>query len=163
MKRKRSASKSSRFTTKRPGGRRLRLCGDTVGQSLAEFALAAPVLLLLFVGMVEFARGWMVKQVITNVAREGARLAVLPGSNQGQVQARVDSLLTAAGISTSAASVSLNLCSGIGCAGTTDEVRIEVPYQFALLGPVMSAVCQSGCGSGLGTVTLSSTSRMRNE
>jgi len=131
------------------------------GQSLAEFALAVPMLLLLVIGMVEFARGWMVKQVITNVAREGARLAVLPTSTQADVAARVDSLLTEAGINPANASVTLSVCDGPGCQGQADEVRVQVPYQFALIGPALNLVCGGSCP--LGTVNLSSTSRMRNE
>ena len=131
------------------------------GQSLAEFALTVPMLLLLIIGMVEFARGWMVKQVITNVAREGARLAVLPTSTQAQVAARVDSLLTDAGINPANASVTLTVCDGAGCTGQAEVVRVQVPYQFALVGPVLNLVCGGSCP--LGTVNLTSTSRMRNE
>ncbi len=139
-----------------------RLRRESRAQSLAEFAIVVPMLLMLLIGMVEFARGWMVRQVITNVAREGARLAILPNSNQSQVQARIDSLLTVGGINPASASVTLNLCSGPNCTGTADEVQIAVPYQFTLLGPVISFVCQGSCGS-LGSVTLRTTSRMRNE
>ena len=60
-------------------GRTTRLRGNS-GQSLAEFAITVPMILLLVIGMVEFARGWMVRQVIVNVAREGARLAGIPSS-----------------------------------------------------------------------------------
>jgi Flp pilus assembly protein TadG len=130
------------------------------GQSLAEFAIAVPMLLLLFVGMVEFARGWMVRQVIVNVAREGARLAVLPSSTQATVAARVDSLLTVSGINPASASVSINTCDGTACAGQPDIVQISVPYQFALIGPVLNYVCSS---CSLGTVNLTSTSEMRSE
>lgn len=119
------------------------------------------MLLLLFIGMVEFARGWMVKQVITNVAREGARFAVLPTSTQAGVAARVDSLLMQAGIDPASASVTLSVCDGTGCQGQPDEVRVQVPYQFALVGPALNLVCGGSCP--LGTVNLSSTSRMRNE
>lgn len=137
-----------------------RLKGSS-GQSLAEFAIAVPMLLLLFIGMVEFARGWMVRQVIVNVAREGARLAVVPTSTQATVAARVDSLLTAGGINPANASVTINTCDGTACAGQPDVVQISVPYQFALVGPVLNFVCGSGCS--LGTVNLTSTSRMRSE
>lgn len=131
------------------------------GQSLAEFALVVPMLLLLVIGMVEFARGWMVKQVITNVAREGARLAVLPSSTQAQVAARIDSLLTDSGINPGNASVTLSVCDGTGCTGQPDVVQVQVPYQFTLVAPVLSLVCGGSCP--LGTVNLTSTSRMRNE
>jgi Flp pilus assembly protein TadG len=119
------------------------------------------MLLLLIIGMVEFARGWMVKQVITNVAREGARLAVLPSSTQAQVAARVDSLLADAGINPSNANVALTVCDGTGCTGQADVVQVQVPYQFALVAPVLNLVCGGSCP--LGTVNLTSTSRMRNE
>ena len=143
------------------GGNRRRGLRGSSGQSLAEFALAVPMLLLLVIGMVEFARGWMVKQVITNVAREGARLAVLPTSTQAGVAARVDSLLSEAGINPANATVTLSVCDGTGCQGQPDEVRVQVPYQFALIGPALTLVCGGSCP--LGTVNLSSTSRMRNE
>jgi hypothetical protein len=47
------------------------------GQALVEFALVLPVLLLLIVGMLEFARAWNLHQSMTDAVREGARRAVL--------------------------------------------------------------------------------------
>jgi len=141
-------------------GRTTRLRGNS-GQSLAEFAITVPMILLLVIGMVEFARGWMVRQVIVNVAREGARLAVIPTSTNATVSARVDSLLTVSGINPANASITVTTCDGTGCAGQPDVVQITVPYQFALVGPVLNYVCGSSCS--LGTVNLTSTSRMRSE
>ncbi len=144
-------------------GRARRFMRRDSGQSLAEFALVVPVLLFLLVGIIEFSRGWMVQQVITNVAREGARLAVIPSSTAQQVQSRIDSLLSQAGIAPTAAHVSLNLCNGFGCAGTPDVVSINIPYQLSLLRPIAGLVCGGGaCGSG-GAITLRAVSRMRNE
>jgi len=131
------------------------------GQSLAEFAIAVPMLLLVVIGMVEFARAWMVRQVIVNVAREGARLAVVPTSTQATVAARVDSLLTVSGINPANASITINTCDGTACAGQPDVVQISVPYQFALVGPALNFVCGGSCS--LGTVNLNTTSRMRSE
>lgn len=131
------------------------------GQSLVEMAIVLPVLLLLVIGMVEFARAWMFQQLITNIAREGARLAVLPTSDQAMVQARVDQLLTAASINPASATVNLTVCSGIGCTGQPNIVQIQVPYNFTLVGPIANLVC-GGCGA-LSSITLSSSSEMRNE
>ncbi len=39
-----------------------------------EFAVVAPVFLLLVFGMIEYGRMVMVQQVITNASREGARV-----------------------------------------------------------------------------------------
>jgi Flp pilus assembly protein TadG len=131
------------------------------GQSLVEMAIVLPVLLLLVIGMVEFARAWMFQQVITNIAREGARLAVIPTSDQAMVQAKVDQLLTAASINPASATVNLTICSGPACTGEPDVVQVQGPYAFTLVGPIANFVC-GGCGA-LSSITLSSTSTMRNE
>ncbi len=47
------------------------------GQAMVEFALVLPVVLLLVVGMLEFARAWNLHQSMTDAVREGARRAVL--------------------------------------------------------------------------------------
>ena len=48
------------------------------GAALLEAAITIPMLLLISVGIFEFGRAWQTWQVLTNAAREGARLAVLP-------------------------------------------------------------------------------------
>ena len=48
-----------------------------------------PILLLVFGGIVDFGLLLQRQQVVTNAAREGARLAVLPGYTSTDVQARV--------------------------------------------------------------------------
>jgi len=47
------------------------------GQALVEFALVAPILILLVVGVFEFARAWQAYQSLTDAAREVARNAVV--------------------------------------------------------------------------------------
>ena len=59
------------------------------GAELVEFALVLPILLLVFGGIVDFGLLLQRQQVITNAAREGARLAVLPGYCSGDVEERV--------------------------------------------------------------------------
>lgn len=50
------------------------------GQGLVEFALVVPVLLLLILGIVDFARGIFIYSVVQDAAREGARYAIVHGS-----------------------------------------------------------------------------------
>ena len=45
------------------------------GQSLLEFALALPVLLILFLGLIEVALALRAQLVLTNANREAARYA----------------------------------------------------------------------------------------
>lgn len=58
-------------------GKILKLRRSTDGQSLVEFALVLPILMLLILGMIEF--GWILngKITLTSAAREGARVAVV--------------------------------------------------------------------------------------
>ena len=49
--------------------------------SLIEFALVFPMLLLVMLGIIDFGRLFQRYEVLTNAAREGTRVAVLPGYN----------------------------------------------------------------------------------
>ena len=59
------------------------------GAELIEFALVLPMLLLVVLGIAEFGFMFQRYEVITNAAREGARIAVLPGYSTADVQNRV--------------------------------------------------------------------------
>jgi Flp pilus assembly protein TadG len=65
-----------------------RFCDDQAAQ-LVEFALVLPMLLLLILGIAEFGFIFQQYEVVTNAAREGARMAVLPGYTDADVDARV--------------------------------------------------------------------------
>jgi Flp pilus assembly protein TadG len=67
------------------------------GAELIEFALVLPLLLLVVLGIAEFGFIFMRYEVVTNAAREGARMAVLPGYQTADVQARVIAYTNAGG------------------------------------------------------------------
>jgi len=54
-----------------------RLARDERGGAMVEFALVAPILFLVMLGIFEFGRAWHVYHTITDAAREGARKAVI--------------------------------------------------------------------------------------
>jgi Flp pilus assembly protein TadG len=66
------------MTGRRPDRRRSR------GQALAEFAIVAPVFFLLIFAILDFGRYVYYVQVLNNAAREGARYAIVHGSNSFQ-------------------------------------------------------------------------------
>jgi Flp pilus assembly protein TadG len=70
-----------------------RFCGDDAAQ-LVEFALVLPMLLLVVLGIAEFGFIFQRYEVVTNAAREGARMAVLPGYVDADVIARVRTYVT---------------------------------------------------------------------
>ena len=57
--------------------RRWGIPSATEGAQLLEFALAMPLLVVLLVGISDFATAYNLKQKLTNAAREGARIAAI--------------------------------------------------------------------------------------
>jgi Flp pilus assembly protein TadG len=78
-----------------PRRRRLR-CRK--GAAVVEFAVVAPVLFLLLLGMIECGRMIMVQQSLTTAVREGARIAVSEGNNAAAAIDAVQSFLGGTGI-----------------------------------------------------------------
>lgn len=132
------------------------------GQSLVEMAIVLPVLLALIVGIFEFSRAWNVYQVITNAAREGARVGILPNKVESDVRNSIDTYLTQAALESSVASVSVT--GADQGTGTPTTVQIQYPYEFAFLGPVVGMLGDGGGPAAPpGSITLSTTVIMRNE
>src|SRR5262245_33802491 len=71
------------------------------GAELIEFALTLPLLLLLVLGIIEFGFLFQEYEVVTNAAREGARIAsMIPsaGYTTDHAKTRVTNYLTAGGL-----------------------------------------------------------------
>jgi len=121
---------------------RARFRRSDAGQSLVEFALVMPIVLLMLVGIMEFGRAWNVQQVITDAAREGARQAVLANSGvtQASVVATINAALARAAIDPTTAQITLS-GTAPGIAGATDSlltVDVQTPYQFRFLGALIN-------------------------
>lgn len=67
------------------------------GQSLVEFSLVLPMFLLLLIGIAEFGRAWMTRNILTGAAREAVRIAAVQGS-PASATARANTILSSAGI-----------------------------------------------------------------
>jgi Flp pilus assembly protein TadG len=135
------------------------------GTALLETALTLPLLLLVAVGIFEFGRAYQTWQVLTNAAREGARIAVLPNYVAGSAEARVTAYMQAGQLSNAAtATVIVNpaatISIGTGTA-TASLVTVNYPFQFMVLQPIASLI--SG-GPKLGApFTMVASAEMRNE
>ena len=64
------------------------------GSELIEFALVFPLLLMVVLAIADFGFLFQRYEVLTNAAREGARVAVLPGYTTADIQVRVTSYRT---------------------------------------------------------------------
>jgi uncharacterized protein (UPF0333 family) len=72
---------------------------DKKGQSVIEFALVLPILLLVLFGITEFGRAIMVTNVLNTASREGARLAAVSAVGDSlAVRSRVVEVLDAANV-----------------------------------------------------------------
>ncbi len=68
------------------------------GAVTVEFALAAPILFVLFFAAFEFARVNMVRHTMDIAAYEGARRGILPGATAEQVRNRTATVLDTTGV-----------------------------------------------------------------
>lgn len=137
------------------------------GAELVEFALILPLLLAMLAGIVDFGRMFQRLEVTTNAAREGARLASLPGYSQTDVQNRVRAYMdqgiqAGAGARTTVARTLVNITPGGGGAAF-QAAQVVVNYQdsYLILGPIVTLI--GGNAATFSTVTLSATSTMRME
>lgn len=140
---------------------RVRLRSE-LGAELIETALTLPLILLVVIGIIEF--GWVFQkyEVVTNAAREGARVLVLPAFAADDAVARVEQYLTAAGldpdlatIPTPGAPVQTDL--GGTCIWTV-TVSVSYPHEAPFLAGIGSYF-----GSSFGTFALNASSTMRTE
>ena len=123
------------------------------GQSLVEFALIVPILVLLVMGIVEFGRIFMAQQAITNASREGARTGVLPTSSTSDVESTVNTYMTNAGLT----GTSSMTCTNVGpTTPSGSATSVTVSYSLEIL----TGTIVPGLGS---SVNISHTTVMRHE
>jgi Flp pilus assembly protein TadG len=132
------------------------------GAALLEAAITVPIILLIAVGIFEFGRAYQTWQVLTNAAREGARLAVINGSTDADVVTRVRNYMSAGQLENAAtATVTVNRGVALTGADTASQITINYPFQFMVLNPVVRLVTPSSTTGA--PITMQSTSLMRNE
>jgi Flp pilus assembly protein TadG len=135
------------------------------GSVLLEMALTLPLMLLVSAGIFEFGRAYQTWQVVTNAAREGARIAVLPGVSDTSVTNRVRTYMSDGQLeNSSTAVVTINRSDAIAMgAGTASASRVTIgyPFTFVVLQPIarlMSPTSTTGA-----PLTMTTSALMRNE
>ncbi len=83
---------------------------DRRGQSLVEFALAFPILLLMLVGIVDLGRGFRTYALLTNAAREGAQYGTFQPADTAGIRTKVTNALAGTGINIAIANACPNIC-----------------------------------------------------
>ena len=136
------------------------------GAALIEVALTLPLLLLVSVGIFEFGRAYQTWQVLTNAAREGARIAVLPDSTDDAVEDRARAYMESGQLpefDTADIDVThdTDIDTGGGTMSTASQVTINYPFSFVVLQPVARLIVP---GTSLGSpIIMAASAMMRNE
>lgn len=135
------------------------------GAALLEAAITVPIILLICVGIFEFGRAYQTQQVLVNASREGARIAVIEGTSNEAIIARVTDYLKGGGIvndkNKDAIKVLVNR--SVAFSGTTaSTVEVDFPFEFIVLNPVVRLIAPSDDKLGK-SFTMKATTLMRNE
>jgi Flp pilus assembly protein TadG len=129
------------------------------GAELIEFAIVTPLLLLLLAGIFDFGMMFRTFEAVTNAAREGARVGVLPGYSPEDVEDRVDAYMAVSGLTGDYTVTvdSVPITTGAGSFNAR-SVTVNYTYQFAVLGTIGAAF-----GGNFTTIPLRAVSVMRTE
>ena len=133
------------------------------GAAQLEAAITVPIILLISVGIFEFGRAYQTWQVLTNAAREGARMAVISGTTDADITTRVRNYMQAGQLSNyGTATVTIQRGIALTGADTASSIQIDYPFQFMVLNPVVRLVAPSDTRTGA-PITMRSSALMRNE
>jgi Flp pilus assembly protein TadG len=129
------------------------------GAELIEFALILPALLVVLAGILDM--GFLFKdwEVVTNAAREGARVAALPGWAQSDVESRINQYLSGGGLQGVATTTITPVTITAGTRTMTGiKVTVAYPHTYMILGPVIQMIQGS-----VSDITLKAAATMRTE
>ena len=133
------------------------------GAALLETAITIPLILLVSVSIFEFGRAYQTWQVLTNAAREGARVAVISGTTDEQINTAVRNYMSGGALpNAGTAAIAINRNVAFGGANTASTITVSYPFQFMVLNPVVRLV-RAGSTTGQGTTTMTAAATMRNE
>jgi Flp pilus assembly protein TadG len=142
--------------------RRLR---DDRGAELIEMALILPVLMLIIAGIVDFGFLFQKFNVVTNAAREGARMGILPDDYaDADVRSRVQTYLRDAGLNSTCNSADCVVeidpvtIATSGADVSAKSVRVTIFHRFSVLDPISRLI-----GGSFSSISVSGRAVMRLE
>ena len=100
--------------------------------AVVEMAVVSPLLLMMIFGVIEFGNSFMVRQIITNAAREGARTAAIqPVADDTAIRSAVrDAMSSISGIALPDGNIKItHWCKySDGTPNFTETIRVIVDY-----------------------------------
>ena len=121
-----------------------------------------PLLLLVVLGIVDFGFMFQRLEVLTNAAREGARVAVLPGYDATDVENRVMEYVASGGVPTGAGNPTVTVTTTAAAVGLNSwpatTVNVSYQHSYMFLGAVAGWF-----GGSFSSISLETEAMMRNE
>jgi Flp pilus assembly protein TadG len=97
------------------------------GACAVEFAILAPFLGILVLGMLELGRGLMVKEMLSDASQKACRTAALPGKSNTDVQSEVDNIMLDNGVTGYSTTILVNgAVADVSTANRFDQVSVKV-------------------------------------
>lgn len=95
--------------------------------AVVEFALLMPFFMALVVGTFEMARGFMIKECLSDAAQKGCRKGALPGKASSDIQSEVDDIMADHGITGYTITILVNgVAADASTATRFDQVGVKV-------------------------------------
>jgi Flp pilus assembly protein TadG len=139
-----------------------RFVGNERAAQLVEFALVFPILLFVTAGIIDL--GLVIKdyQVLTNAAREGARLGSIEGTGDDIVENRVAAYAAAGGLTAAPDTLvqEVTVDNGGGLSFTAVDVVVSYEHDFLMLAPLSELIQAASLPA---SVTLTTKATMRRE
>ena len=112
------------------------------GLAVVEFAVIAPFLVFMTVGLIEMAHGYQVKEVLTDASRRGGRNAAISGTSNAMIQSDIANVLSKNNISGADATVTItvngaSLDASTAKTGDKISVKVSIPVsKVAIITPL---------------------------
>lgn len=111
------------------------------GQSLVEFALLLPILLIILIGVVDVGRMYYAYVIITDAAAEGATYAAINPNDVAEIENRARA--ACGDIATGVQLVEVT-CPTCPTPVSGDIVTVSISYDYVVLTPFMNVLFEEG-------------------
>ena len=123
----------------RPPRRRLFLKHGRRGAAAVEFAVVAPLFLLLLAGIIEFGQAFRIQHTLSSACRRGARASVVASATTSQVRQKVETYcVQASGVSEGDVTIEIavngDASAELSLAEEGDEISVAVSMPFSKAG-----------------------------
>jgi Flp pilus assembly protein TadG len=117
----------------------MKILRSNEGQSLVEFAIILPILLMLIMGILEFGIMLNSYLAVRNASREGARAAIV-----GSTDIEINNLILTISPSLNSTDLTVVVTPSASSRKSGDPITVEIQYNYQFTVPIISGIFGSG-------------------